>query len=76
MGKSSSKRKAEGPVYPDISVKLIGEPGDAKSVLEKCEAAMRDSGLNDEAVTEFLNEAQSGDYNKLLATCVRYFEVQ
>ncbi len=61
--------------YPDIEVKLIGEDGNAYVILGTVRRAMRRGGVPDAEVDEFTKEATSGDYDHLLATCMRWVEV-
>ena len=64
------------PKYPDITVKLIGENSNAFNILGICIKAMLRAGLPEEQVDEFSMEATSGDYQHLLNTCMRYFEIE
>jgi len=61
------------PKYPHINVKLINEEGNAFAILGRCQRAARCAGLPSEEVQNFITEAQSGDYNNLLQTCMRWF---
>ena len=64
------------PKYPDITVELIGESGNAFHILGTCRRAMKHAGLSETEINEFTKEATSGDYNHLLATCTEYFNVE
>jgi len=57
--------------FPDVEVQLTGEDGNAFAILGAVSKALRRAGHRD-AVDEFLDEAQSGDYNNLLQTAMRY----
>ncbi len=59
--------------YPKIKVKLTGTDGNAFAILGKVKATLRKAGAAD--ADEFLKEAMSGDYNKLLATCMKWVNV-
>lgn len=61
--------------YPHIKVKLVGTDGNAFAILGKVINAMRRNGCTEEQIMEFRTEATSGDYDKLLATCMDYVEV-
>lgn len=61
--------------YPNISVELVGEDGNAFSILGRCKQAMRRAGCTSEQVLEFQNEATSGDYDHLLQTVIKYFNI-
>ena len=58
----------------DIKLTLVGEDGNAFMILGRARAALRRARRMD-LWDAFHKEATSGDYNKLLATCMRYFDV-
>ena len=60
--------------HPEIKVQLTGNDGNAYAVLAAVRAALRSAGHTDE-VAMFLAEATSGDYQHLLATCMRWVTV-
>ena len=62
--------------FPNISVKLIGQDSSAETIVETCKTAMRDAKCRKRDIEAFEKEATSGTYNHLLATCMRYFEVE
>ena len=68
-------RKDYGVKYPMIEVDLTGQDGNAFAVMGAVTRAMRRAGLPDETRAEFITEATAGDYNHLLATCMRWVEV-
>jgi len=55
-------------------VKLVGEDGNAFSILGRCRTAARKAGMPKEQFDAFMEEATSGDYNHLLATVMKYFD--
>ena len=59
----------------NIKVKLIGEDGNAFFSLGKVREALIKNGRKD-LVEEFMKEAQSGNYDHLLATVMEYVEVE
>lgn len=59
------------PKYPDVNVALVGEDGNAFSILGRVSSALKRGGHGD-AVEEFHAEATSGDYNHLLQTVMEY----
>ena len=69
-----SKQKTTGPRYPNVRVKLVGEDGNAFFILGRIQGAARKAGLTPEQIKEFMTEATSGDYDHLLATCMKYFD--
>jgi len=62
--------------YPDIKVRLSGKDGNAFVVLGTVCYAMRKAKVPTEEVTQFINEATSGDYDHLLRTCMEWVDVR
>jgi hypothetical protein len=60
------------PKYPGIEVQLTGRDGNAFGILGNVSKAMRRGGIPSEEVKAFQEEATSGDYDHLLATCCRW----
>lgn len=52
--------------FPEVHVKLIGEDGNAFSILGKVSKEMRKAKIGKEEIDKFMHEAMSGDYNHLL----------
>lgn len=61
--------------HPEINVPLVGEDGNAFSILGRVKRIMREAGLPDSEWEAFHSEATSGNYDNLLATVMRWFEV-
>ncbi len=61
--------------YPEIHVQLVGLDGNAFSILGRCLQAMRRAGLSQEERDSFHKEATSGNYDHLIATCIKWFDV-
>lgn len=61
------------PKYPEVSIKLVGEDGNAFAILGRCQRAARKAGIPSEEITNFMNEAKSGSYVDLLLTCQKWF---
>lgn len=61
--------------HPEVTVKLIGRDGNAFAILGAVTKALRHAKVPDVEIAEFQSEATSGDYNNLLATCMRWVEV-
>jgi len=59
----------------DISVKLIGEDGNAFYILGKVKKALTREGYK-ELAEQYYREATEGDYNHLLATTMEYVNVE
>lgn len=58
--------------YPDIVVRLTAEDGNAFFIIGKVVNALRKANVPNEEIEEFRKEAMSGDYHKVLATCMRW----
>lgn len=63
------------PKYPKIKVKLIGEDGNAFSILGRVSDAMRRRGVSKEDIERFREMAMSGGYDNLLVTCMKWVNV-
>ena len=62
--------------YPNVTVELVGEDGNAFAVLGKVQKAMRKAGVPDEERNKFFAEATAGDYDHLLQTCMQWVNVE
>lgn len=60
--------------YPNIHVRLVGADSNAFNILGLCRRAARKGGLSETEIETFFDEAKSGDYNHLLATCLKWFD--
>jgi 3-oxoacyl-(acyl-carrier-protein) synthase len=60
---------------PKPKVKLSGTDGNAFAVLGAVRRELRRAGWTAEQISAFTAEATSGDYNRLLATCMKYADV-
>lgn len=67
--------------YPEIVIRLTGEDGNTFNILSRCRRALRlhyrehDLAGCQEVIDRFIAEATAGDYEHLLATCMRWFDV-
>lgn len=52
--------------YPNVYVKLVGEEGNAFSILARVSNALKKAGVSKEEISQFQKEAMSNDYNHLL----------
>lgn len=59
----------------NVTVNLIGKDGNAFVILGTVVKALKKAGYEKEA-KEYQKEAMSGDYNDLLATTMKYVEVE
>ena len=64
------------PKYPEITVALTGHDGNAFAVLGRCREAAAEAGLTDDEIAAFMDEAMADDYDHLLQTAMRWFEIR
>ncbi len=76
MGPKTSGKTEMNPKYPDITVQLTGQDGNAFMVLGLCQRAAKDAGLSKDEISSFLQEATSGDNDHLLQTVMRWFNCE
>lgn len=57
-------------------VKLTGNDGNSFVILGRCQSAARKAKWTEEKIKEFRDKATSGDYDNLLVTVCKYFDVQ
>jgi hypothetical protein len=62
--------------YPEITVKLLGKDGNAFSILGAVAKELKLSKVPKSEIDAFMEEAMSGDYNKLLSTCMSWVTVK
>jgi len=62
--------------YPDITVNIIGQNGNAFCILGICKKAMERAKLPQTEIDAFMAEATSGNYDHLLATVMAWFNVE
>lgn len=64
------------PKYPDITVRLVGEDGNAFAILGAVKKALKRGGVDPAECDAFFDEATSGDYDDLLQTAMRWVNVE
>lgn len=64
------------PKYPNVTVQLSEEDGNAFAILGRMMREMKRSGIAPEEIVRFRDEATSGDYDHLLQTCCRWVDVR
>lgn len=62
--------------YPEIVVKLVGENGNAFAILGAVKRALRRAKVPEAEIDQFYAEATSGDYDKLLRTCMSWVTIE
>ena len=65
----------KGPITKP-TVKLVGEDGNAFSILGRVKEALRRAGADKEYIDKYLNAATSGDYDHLLVVSMGYVDVE
>lgn len=63
------------PKYPEITVNLTGVDGNAFSIIGKCRTQAKRKGISNEELEKFQKECMSGDYDNLLQTCMKWFNI-
>lgn len=61
---------------PRPRIKLSGVDGNAFAIIGCVSKALRTAGWTSSQISAFQREAMSGNYEHLLATCVKYAEVR
>ena len=63
------------PKYDNITVRLVGEDGNAFAIMGKVQQALKSEGVSKDEINEYLNNAMSGDYDHLLRTTMEWVNV-
>ena len=58
------------------TVKLLGTDGNAFSIIGNCRRSAKRAGWNDAQLSAFVKEATSGDYDHVIQTAMKYFDVE
>lgn len=61
--------------FPDVTVQLTGQDGNAFVIVSRVRSALERAGHRD-AAKEFFGEALSGDYDHVLQTCIDWVDVE
>ena len=56
-------------------LKLVGEDGNAFSIISRTRTALRRAGYEEDHVNKYVQEATSGDYDNVLIVTMRYVDV-
>jgi len=62
------------PKFPDVTVQLSEEDGNAGAIMGRCAKAARRAGVEKDDINQFRKECMSGDYDHLLQTCMKWFD--
>jgi len=63
------------PKHPEVKVNLVGQDGNAFSIIGRVTKALRNAGVSPEDQKQFQSEATSGDYDHLLQTVMSWVTV-
>lgn len=63
------------PLYPQIHVPLVGQDGNAFFIIGRVRDALRRGGVDADKITEFTEDAYSGNYDHVLQTVMRWVSV-
>ncbi len=61
---------------PKTRVKLLGKDGNAFAIMGECQRAAKKDGWSAEHIKFVMDEMMSGDYDHLLQTALKYFDVR
>jgi len=61
---------------PKPRVRLVGEDGNAFAILGACHRAAKKSGWTEDEWKAVHDEMTAGDYNHLLQTAMKHFDVE
>lgn len=62
--------------FPQVRVNLSGREGNAYSIIGICIQTALKGKIPNADILAFLNEAISGDYDHMLATCCEWFTIR
>lgn len=57
-------------------LELSEQDGNAFFIIARARRVARKAGWSDDKIEEFTEEAKNGDYDNVIQTCMKYFEVQ
>ena len=63
------------PKYPLVTVHLTERDGNAFAILGRCRRAAEIAQLPEKEIEQFLTEAMARDYDHLVQTAMRWFEI-
>jgi len=60
------------PKYPDITVQLTGNDGNAFAIMGAVRKALRRAGVSAEEIAEYVKQSTAGDYDNLLRVAMSW----
>ena len=64
------------PRYPNITVELLEEDGNAFFMIGRTQQALRRNGVSADEIDAFREEATSGDYDNVIKTIMEWVNVE
>lgn len=64
------------PLYPAVTVPLQGQDGGAFSIIGRTRMALKSADVPQEEIERFTLEAQSGSYDDLLQTVMKWVDTE
>jgi hypothetical protein len=64
------------PKYPNVTVRLVGEDGNAFAIMGRVISAMREAGVPQKEIAKYMKESMAGDYDHLLMVALRWVDVR
>lgn len=62
--------------YPNITVQLSGQDGNAFMMIGRVKRELRAGGVSPQEQDKFMAEAMAGDYDHVLQTIMRWVDVE
>ena len=62
--------------YPNVTVRLVGEDGNAMVIMGLVSQALKKAGASKQEIATFRQECMSGDYDNLLRVCMEWVNVE
>ena len=64
------------PKYPDVKVPLLGEDGNAFSIIGRTTKELKRAKVDRDEVEAYMKEAMSGDYDNVLRVTRRWVDTE
>jgi hypothetical protein len=60
------------PIFPHVTVQLTGKDGNACAIIGRTAKAMRDAGVDNDAIADYTKKAMAGDYDNVLSVTMDF----
>jgi hypothetical protein len=64
------------PKYPNVTVQLTGEDGNAIAIMARVQRALKKAGATPEELNQYTMDSMSGDYDNLLRAQMKWVNVE